>query len=594
MADTIRDTFFASLEAGAKWDVGVVINRTNGLPLDLNSVFKSQEALDTYVNDVLAYPGQVVALVKENETIMYYIDQNKQLQEIGANLTADGNSVVIDDNGKISLANLPTDGKTYNAVFANGKLTWVEPSATTVEGLDTRLSAAEGAIEDLNEQVAELGKAFEFKGEADSYNNDTGKLYKDDVEIIGSIGDVYQVGDKEYAWNGTAWIELGFNIDLSGYATKTELAETDTKATNAGTAAATAQTTADEAKTAAGNAATAASNAQTTANQAVTDAATASEKAQTGINNAATAQAAAEAAQNTANEAKNAASTNAQAISGLQTLTNGHAGALTEHAGRIQAVETETAKIAGIQEAINKNTGDLSGLTTKVVGIEGTVTAHATSLAEIITKNTEQDTAIANVKATADAAATGAALTAEINRATAAEEANAAAIKAISDDYLKSADKTALTDLINAKADTTALEAEVDRATKKEAELAGAIAGNTAVINSILGNEDEIDLNSIAELASWITEHGKDAEGMVTAIEKNAEDIAANTKKIGEVEASIPGALTAALADYKIKNVDNTTLQVSNEGVTSIKAVSTDLLTQGVNELILVGGNASK
>lgn len=66
---------------------------------------------------------------------------------------------------------------------------------------------------------------------------------------------------------------------------------------------------------------------------------------------------------------------------------------------------------------------------------------------------------VAGVKATADAAATQAALDAEILRADAAEKANAVAIKAISDDYLKAADKTALEGQISAEA-TTARAAE--------------------------------------------------------------------------------------------------------------------------------------
>lgn len=61
---------------------------------------------------------------------------------------------------------------------------------------------------------------------------------------------------------------------------------------------------------------------------------------------------------------------------------------------------------------------------------------------------------VAGVKATADAAATQVALQAEIDRADAAEKANAAAIKAISDDYLKAADKTALEGQISAEAAT--------------------------------------------------------------------------------------------------------------------------------------------
>ena len=66
---------------------------------------------------------------------------------------------------------------------------------------------------------------------------------------------------------------------------------------------------------------------------------------------------------------------------------------------------------------------------------------------------------VAGVKATADDAATQVALQAEINRADAAEKANAAAIKAISDDYLKASDKTALEGQISAEA-TTARAAE--------------------------------------------------------------------------------------------------------------------------------------
>lgn len=56
---------------------------------------------------------------------------------------------------------------------------------------------------------------FHFEGIKDSY---------DALPAEGNTkGDVYQVGDKEYAWNGTEWVELGFVVDLSGYYTKTEV-----------------------------------------------------------------------------------------------------------------------------------------------------------------------------------------------------------------------------------------------------------------------------------------------------------------------------------------------------------------------------------
>lgn len=58
---------------------------------------------------------------------------------------------------------------------------------------------------------------FHFRGEKAAYN----QLPTDAKE-----GDVWQVGDKEYAWNGSAWVELGFNVDLSGYLTTTSASNT--------------------------------------------------------------------------------------------------------------------------------------------------------------------------------------------------------------------------------------------------------------------------------------------------------------------------------------------------------------------------------
>jgi len=61
-----------------------------------------------------------------------------------------------------------------------------------------------------------IAGTFHFKGEADSYEA---------LPTNAKNGDVYQVGDKEYAYNGKAWVELGFNIDLSAYATSAAVAE---------------------------------------------------------------------------------------------------------------------------------------------------------------------------------------------------------------------------------------------------------------------------------------------------------------------------------------------------------------------------------
>lgn len=69
-----REEFFEKLNNGAKWDVGVSINRTNPLPLDANEIFESVTAMEAYIKDnALAYPGQVVVVLGETETAAYLV-----------------------------------------------------------------------------------------------------------------------------------------------------------------------------------------------------------------------------------------------------------------------------------------------------------------------------------------------------------------------------------------------------------------------------------------------------------------------------------------------------------------------------------------
>lgn len=86
---TVKE-FFDNLNGGARWDVGVSINRSNSLPLDANSVFASLEAAQNYAAGnpaegtlANAYPGQVLAVVTDTETVIYYIDANMALQPVG-------------------------------------------------------------------------------------------------------------------------------------------------------------------------------------------------------------------------------------------------------------------------------------------------------------------------------------------------------------------------------------------------------------------------------------------------------------------------------------------------------------------------------
>lgn len=118
-----RQEFFELKAAGALWDVGVSINRTNPLPLDKNAVFASLEEAQTYAQGVLAYPGQFIAVVAEDNSVTGYIitvagGAGAKLQMLAAT-TASG------DVGK-DLADLTAKVGTLE---------------TTVEGIKTEIGA---------------------------------------------------------------------------------------------------------------------------------------------------------------------------------------------------------------------------------------------------------------------------------------------------------------------------------------------------------------------------------------------------------------------------------------------------------------------
>lgn len=114
--------------------------------------------------------------------------------------------------------------------------------------------------------------------------------------------------------------------------------------------------------------------------------------------------------------------------------------------------------------------------------------------------------------------------------------ANAEAIEALEGTH--GTDKAALEAAIALKADATALNEEIERAKAAEKANADEIARVNGVLANALENDGE-GLDSIKELATWVNEHGQEAAEMTAAIGQNADDIDALEGRMDSAEAAL-------------------------------------------------------
>ena len=108
-------------------------------------------------------------------------------------------------------------------------------------------------------------------------------------------------------------------------------------------------------------------------------------------------------------------------------------------------------------------------------------------------------------------------------------------------------------------------------------------------------------LCKIEEIANWIANDESGAAAMVASIAANKTAIEAiNNETTGILavakkytDDSIAGLPLATGSVVGLVKVDDKTIQAAQDGTISVKAVSTDLLSQGTQEFVLDGGNAS-
>lgn len=245
----------------------LAIERANPIPLDSTAIWYSLEEMKAYAKTgATAYVGQTLVYVNETaKTSTAYIiaDATGALQEIGAGkVELDNVTIETNASGKVALKDF---GKKYykwvKTVPASGtpgedgyvaevpghyaeqvvdeanpwkaglelrtvdgsQLGWYEPNTETAAGLNSAVTALQGDVAELRNSLSSLAGAFRFKGKLTLTGDQT---EQDALAAVENpvAGDVYQIGNDEWVYTADGqWIELGPQIDLSGYATTAQL-----------------------------------------------------------------------------------------------------------------------------------------------------------------------------------------------------------------------------------------------------------------------------------------------------------------------------------------------------------------------------------
>ena len=279
-----REEFFAALAGGARWDVGVSINRTNPLPLDANSVFETLPDAENYAKtNALAYPGQVITVVDETSVAVYVIVATGAAGSLNklASTTASGDVVEDIKNLQGEITNIKNGTTVVGAATkatqdGDGKVISEEyAKKATVNTMATKLGTiAEGAQVNVIEGVAAKTTAeggfvdlevVEKKVQLDlstfATKADVSAIPKFAIEVVTELPTknisnttVYLVkhahGDKdiydEWIYVNNAWEKIGnTDVDLTSYLKSADAAETYLTKTDAGTIYATKQDVTD-------------------------------------------------------------------------------------------------------------------------------------------------------------------------------------------------------------------------------------------------------------------------------------------------------------------------------------------------------------
>lgn len=277
---------------------------------------------------------------------------------------------------------------------------------------------------------------------------------------------------------------------------------------------------------------------------------------------------------NVTNDLRTDVDKNASDIASLSSTVTGANGIST----RLGAVETKATQNAA---DIQTNTGSITTINTEISSIK----TAAAELTTEVGKKADAETVAATYQTKTAAAEEHATLTTAIAEAKQAGDDAAAAV-------------TALTN--GAVADNAAAIATLIGATEgDDAKSARTIAAEEAeaAVNAVVDGAPEA-FDTLKEIAAWIQDDTSGAAALTTTVGSHSDMLAGiggegqPATVLAAIEAAeydLPAATLEALGGIKASE----SIAVAADGTATVAQVSTDVLVQGTEELILNGGSAT-
>lgn len=194
-------------------DFAVAFNRQTAFPLDAKSYFESLElataaaatAQEAGSSETTYYYGQTIAVVESGKATLYVIQPDNTLKEVGGNIVINENVFAKDADGSLNLLGFADAVAGAQLVkSADGKVSWVKPDATTVEGLQTAVAALQTTVGNENsglvKQVADNKAAIEV---LNSDNTTEGSVAYQIAQVVAGADTSYDTLKEIADWIST-------------------------------------------------------------------------------------------------------------------------------------------------------------------------------------------------------------------------------------------------------------------------------------------------------------------------------------------------------------------------------------------------------